>query len=106
MRLMWHPIQAGHLVTQEKDDIRRDKEKQNFLLVGIQIARSSYFIFIARIVNSKTVICVNFIRDKILYLQKLSRVFGKTESELLKVEIIIRKFIFMPSADKNTGKNY
>lgn len=32
--------------------------------------------------------------------------FGKTESELLKIKIIIREFIFKPLVSKNIAQNY
>lgn len=37
---------------------------------------------------------------------KVTKSFGKTESKLLKIKIIIREFIFKPLVSKNNAQNY
>lgn len=43
--------------------------------------------------------------DKTFHLQ-ITKSFGKTESKLLKIKIIIREFIFKPLVSKNIAQNY
>lgn len=48
---------------------------------------------------------MNFLVDETFCPQKLSSWQTQTEAELLKVKIIIRKYILKPLINKNIGKN-